>query len=429
MKIHQIWIGDTMPERIRTSVEGVRAKATSAGYDYHLWTEADIFGAFGGEPAALALERARATAAPATFAALVSDWARWRILADQGGLYLDTDNEVTVDVFPPPSAFGGADLMQHTRRDTRMETGAVAVNGERGRAAAAVVVELITARLFALGDMAEAVQRLRLTSIVAPQFVLTRCHPALRARGYTVEALPPSVASCTREDAALYHWGSWTWHDDRRPPAEVADSRPEWQRPRAAVVLRDKVVERSQRRMRAEQEASTPPAAPVARARFALPRRCARVVILSNVERGFLLPTLRDSDLVVSLNRCIHAAAARAAAPGAEHWAVVRSGSDLRWFAPAAFTGFSRVIFVDKTLGLSGMAWHRKYKAAAPDASPSTGFLVAATLRELFPTMPLLLVGFDPGTDHGTPLWSGHAWDYERTTYAAQGFTLLPPTD
>lgn len=415
MNLHQIWLGSEMPQRIRNATDRIRVAATAGGWHYHLWTESDLRSAFGNDSAALLLDTTRAVLPPSTWASLFSDWARWCILAAEGGLYLDTDNELTLDAFPAPAAFGGADITQHTRRDTRMETGAIAANGEAGRAAAAEVLRRLTARLFNMGELAEVVQRKRLTSIIAPQWVLDECHPALRALGYSVAPMKPEIASCTRQNAALYHWGSWTWNKDTRAPEPLPDTRKPWQQPRAAALLPPA------RKTAAATEAGT------ARQMFTLPQGCRRVVVLSNVQRGFTLPSLEEGDLVVSLNRCVHAAAVRAAAPKATHWAVVRSGSGGRWFNPPDFTGFSRVVFVDHSLGLGAFSWHRQFKTANPTASPTTGFLVANTMRELHPSTPLLLVGFDPGVDHGTHLWSGHAWQYERDWYTKHGFFILKP--
>lgn len=164
----------------------------------------------------------------------------------------------------------------------------------------------------------------------------------------------------------------------------------------------------------------------------AVPSDVVRVVVLSNVTQGFApeqIP-LREGDLVLHCNRARHRAAAMAT-PGARHWLFVRHGRGRdplgwHWYHPDCFDGFERVIFLDDGAFLRPMLWYREFRRTT-DKSPTTGFLVANTMRELCPNVPLLLAGFDPARSHGTPRWDGHDWQAEAEWYQEKNFCLLRP--
>ena len=157
-----------------------------------------------------------------------------------------------------------------------------------------------------------------------------------------------------------------------------------------------------------------------------------RVVLLSNVTQGFSpaqIP-LRAGDLVLHCNRARHREGAMAV-PGTRHWLFVRHGRGngplgWHWYHPESFEGFERVVFIDDASFLRPFCWYRQYRRVS-GKSPTTGFLVANTMREIFPDAPLLLAGFDPEHAHGTPRWNGHNWQAEADWYRARGFRLLPP--
>lgn len=165
---------------------------------------------------------------------------------------------------------------------------------------------------------------------------------------------------------------------------------------------------------------------------LALPRGTRRIIILSNVTRGFSVQDipLQPGDLCIHLNHARHRAAAMAV-KGTRHALLVRHGKGadplgFHWYGPDSYDGFCRVIHVDDTQLCAPLPWYAEFKARG-GASPTTGFIAANLCRALFPSVPLVLAGFDPGTPHGTPLWSGHTWELERTWYAEKQFTLIIP--
>lgn len=182
--------------------------------------------------------------------------------------------------------------------------------------------------------------------------------------------------------------------------------------------------------------AATPPAAPAQPAAWppplTLPRGTQRIVVLSNITRGFSVQDipLRPGDFVLHINHARHRAAAMAV-QGTRHALLVRHGKGadplgFHWYGPDSYDGFCRVIHVDDTQLCAPLPWYAEFKARG-GTSPTTGFIAANLCRALFPAVPLLLAGFDPGRPHGTPLWSGHSWNLERAWYAEHHFTLIPP--
>jgi len=79
--VHQIWLGglENRPPRIGESMSQIETVFRSLGYDYRLWTEADL----------QALDIA--TFADIRPYAALSDLMRYQILAIHGGWYLDAD--------------------------------------------------------------------------------------------------------------------------------------------------------------------------------------------------------------------------------------------------------------------------------------------------------------------------------------------------
>lgn len=93
MNIHQIWLGGDMPEQETRWTDGVFEGAIRAGHAYYLFGDETISARFGNEPAwAWFNELLDCPAAPrAQVLTLMSDYYRFRVMAELGGLYLDTD--------------------------------------------------------------------------------------------------------------------------------------------------------------------------------------------------------------------------------------------------------------------------------------------------------------------------------------------------
>lgn len=89
--VHQIWLGGNMPLQEQQWTEGVRRGALEAGLDYKLWQDADIQAAFGDEPGWKFFQELLEVAPRVQVLTLMSDYYRFRVMARDGGLYLDTD--------------------------------------------------------------------------------------------------------------------------------------------------------------------------------------------------------------------------------------------------------------------------------------------------------------------------------------------------
>ena len=444
MIVHQIWVGGKMPQKEAAWCATVRAAAAASGWEYRLWTWEALRTRYAAEDGTRTLAIIRDLLPVARWASLLTDYYRFRLCGDSPGLYLDTDTEATTPSLPDfphvPGLYTGSELSWPDRANTC----ALLSVGDDGSTVAKQAADAAGRHLvdifdpYTPGGLAERVQRATgrrwaLVWLIGPAW--------FRRMGFPHAILPHSVASSCTSHAALFHRSSGSWCKKATSsgtealdgPGEVAramqaqrDSCPPWLRAQGGVA-----VTRPTASAPAEtaQEASQAAADSTAARHFSLPDWVRRVVVFSNVaaERVPMAPLgLNEGDLCIHIGSCKRHAEAVATA-AREHWCVVRHGSGFRWYTPPTFNGFRRVVFVDSVLSLSPFAWFRAYKEANKDKSPTTGFLVANIVRELRPDMPLVLAGFAPGTPCGTPLWSGHAWDFERYWYEAHGFDLRSP--
>lgn len=157
-----------------------------------------------------------------------------------------------------------------------------------------------------------------------------------------------------------------------------------------------------------------------------VPRVARRVVVFSNVPQ---LPPfeLLPGDFCVHVNRARNFDAVRET-PGVTHAVVVRHSAQRReWFDPPSTAGFEQVLHVMDAPMCARRAWWRQYRKANPRRCPTTGFIAWQLAREAAPDLPVVLVGFAPGEDFGTPLWRGHAWSYEAAVYARERARIIRP--
>lgn len=154
---------------------------------------------------------------------------------------------------------------------------------------------------------------------------------------------------------------------------------------------------------------------------FPLPIGCRRILILSNVERGFKLPLLQDGDVLVHLNRAKHFPQALDVGRFREHVRHVLfvRGEDADaglFFWPPSLKGFSAA-FTIRAHQYHHLPWWQEYRDAG-GANPSSGFAVANLLRHYHPTLPIWLVGFSPDTNASfrSPV---HEWSVEADWLAA----------
>lgn len=419
MMIHQIWLGAEMPAEQRADAERLSRACARARVEYKLWGQEELWARYGTEPAVRELDRLRPHLPAARFASLASDYFRWRVLVEAGGLYLDTDTQLTAHELPELPAEG--DLWLHGKEGSEwVETGFILARGQRGQQAAERICSAVADKL--RGVTAEhAARKWGLLTAAGPRWFTREVLPELRAVGYRVGVVPQGLASTGSSAAAFWHYGRGAWINARGAAMPAPDTRPAWQRPRATVVLPE--------RRRKTEDAEVVPE--VLRAHFALPEGTRRVVLLANSVRGFCAEDagLREGDLVVHFSRARHKERAMELAPSAVHWLICRSGGKRprNWYTPANFDGFERVLFLDAAAQLHRCAFQRAYSLTNPGKSPTTGFIAAALFRALHPGEELVLAGFDPGVSHGSPMYEGHAWQYEAEYYLRNNFNLIKP--
>ncbi len=460
MTIHQIWLGGELPERMRPWVESMRQLAAAAGGSHHLWTEDELQARYAEHEALRVFERARGVIPDCTLYGLAGDWYRYALCADFGGMYADTDMQAQ-DVpallayeLPADVTFSNEGVSGNLAC-----CGLIWCRGERGHAAAKVLFQACTRRLLSIlppdaDDFAtRAVRIARQDECVSGiarfgigPVPLRDCFmPAARKAGFTVAPLPRPVESDRRHLAGAWivHNSAAAWYDRQadwcgmaRRALEIdactrhertVAALPPHLRPQGAAELPQVT-----RKATAEVRQTPSQVSAEVRAMLRVPTDARRIVIFSNVTAGFSVQDagLRRGDFCVHINRARHLADALKV-PGTRHALIVRhgqcEGNQIVWFTPSSFDGLQQVIFLSSGNPIEGMPWWREYRAATSGKVPTTGHIAARLMRELAPSTPLVLAGFDPARRHGTPQWHGHAWHYEAAHYAAQDFNLITP--
>ena len=467
--LHQIWLGSCLPKHMQPWAASMRKLAAALGMQYNLadrnWLECH----YALSPAWALLSAALDFLPNPTTASLISDWFRLRALADEPGcIYADTDFicqqtptwRPTADI-----AFFGEKAYSE-----QLATGLTWCNGERGQAAAALMVREVEARLAQrLGSptapdfrsrFVEAVRTdkgkgVSLLDIIGPRYVRDAVFPKLTAAGFTIEAIPREVSAnksklrCLDVRPSIVHVGCGSWRvrtgwDEANAKAEAEEavekrkqetrqnllaSLPPHLMPQGRAILPDSPAT-------ASSNAAAPDVPAEVRSLLDVPKDAKRVVVFSNVTKGFpdVPSLLRPGDWCIHLNRAAHMQEALQV-EGTHHALIVRHGRNpetkLRiWYIPPVrdFEGAEQVIFVNDHIPATNRPWWKRYHQECPEKCPTTGFIAANLMRDLAPHLPLLLVGFDPATPHGTMRWKGHAWKNEAEWYARMGFHTLPPS-
>jgi len=449
MKVHQIWISGDMSPRFRAWTDTAKAWAQEMGADYKLWTWSDLLAEFGKEPEAETLSRCMETLPTATAYTFAADYYRLRIIAEYGGIYLDTDARCQHTICPPesPGLYVGAERFDPSLPSTWL----LWAHGEQGIAAARMVLhearklfaELlphgaadVPQRFIAMARRDRAGGGLAANGL-GPVVFRRSIMPVVMAAGYKVAMLPPEIASGRNEGAALKHCNAGSWLErgadwnaraaraaelsTEQPPAEDV---PEWQRPQSRRQMPQAIKRRMMEPKLAESALEDG---------LNIPAGTRRIVIFSNVTRNFdprALP-LRAGD------HCIHINRARqffkvADTPGVTHALVVRKGTGkqfkrVKWYDPPTSEGFLQVLHIADVPMRKRRPWWREYCQRNARRCPTSGFICWHLAREAAPTVPVVLAGFAPGEKFGTPQWRGHAWEYEAQTYARAGAEIVRP--
>ena len=458
--VHQIWLGCAMPEQERGWVAGVLRAAEAAGWEYRLWGWVELLEAFGAEPVAEVFRRAfelpPEVMSPAVVASLACDYYRSRVLAEGGGVYLDTDFECRGEWPNFEGLLGAAGVEVLGLAEffkPVMCAGFYAVSDGRAmRLATDVAAEYLLRVLppdavdFATRLVAECRRDggrggLALHG-VGPGWRRRVVLPLWQAEGVRW-AFAPREAVGHRQwgggsGSALVHMGAARWHEqegaelsrlwqqraraarEMSAPVEgggeeaaadaVAAVLPLWMRPQSTRVLPQGL-----RRGVAVDGAA------VSRG-LSVPPGTRRVVIFSNVPGLDARAMVREGDFCVHINRARYFPALRGVA-GLRHALVVRRGQDNRsgrpvWFEPPSTAGFEQVVRVLDIPMRARRRWWQEYCRENPGKCPTTGFICWRWAQEAAPGVPVVLVGFDPSRDCGTYRWPGHAWGYEAAEYA-----------
>lgn len=449
--VHQIWIGGAMPAAERGWVDGVRRAAEEAGREHRLWGWEELLGAFGAEPVAEVFRRAfalpGAVISPAVVASLACDYYRSRVLAEDGGVYLDTDFECRgawPDVEGLLAASGVEVLGLEEFFMPAMCAGFYAsADGRAMRLAADAAAEYLLRMLppgaedFASRLVAECRRDGGRGGLaqrgVGPGWRRRVVLPLWQAAGVRWAFVPREVVGHRQwgGGAALVHMAAARWHEregaalsalwrSRAQAARVAEVRgtveaelPLWLRPQSRRAL-PQVLRRGVAVM-----------PPVGAAGLLLPEGRRRVVIFSNVPGVDARAVLQPGDFAVHINRARYFPAVRDV-PDVVHALVVRRGRDRRtgrlvWYVPPSVAGFAQVLRVRDVPMRARRRWWRDYCRQNPGKCPTTGFICWHLAMEAVPGLPVVLVGFNPGADCGSYRWPGHAWEYEAKVYTHEG--------
>lgn len=445
--LHQIWMGNGMADDFKRWTDSARRWAEGMGMEYRLWGENELWREFGHEAELATLRTCMETLPTATVYSFASDFFRFRLLAEFGGLYLDTDVECRMTGEPLPAKPG---IYVGTERHNRqlLSTWCMWAPGPAGREAARCMwaaAKPVFCRQLPTGAAdipSRFIELMRRDKKghgadkmgLGPGVFRAEILPALMAGGFSCTMLAESIAACRDATAALRHCNRGSWLErgadwDKRAREAMSRERlekaPVWLRPQGCAVL--PVPLEPQRGAREAVAVRNGWPAPLR-----IPDDTRRVVVISNVTRGFSLSGLNlgAGDVCIHCNHARHAAEAMAI-PGTRHFLFVRHGrgKDPRgwhWYHDGGFDGFERVLFVDDSTMLCPMRWYGEWKKVS-GKSPTTGFIAANMVRELYPQVKLILAGFDPGVKHGTPMWHGHDWASEARWYGQRGFTLIRP--
>lgn len=200
---------------------------------------------------------------------------------------------------------------------------------------------------------------------------------------------------------------------------------PPWAKPQCSRLLPGIAKKRQENK---QPQATEPPADGLN-----IPRGTRRIVIFSNIVDNFdprALP-LQPGD------HCIHINRARqffkvVDTEGTTHALVVRRGTEranrrIKWYAPPVKDGFTQVLHIADVPMRARRPWWREYCQKFARQCPTTGFICWMLAQEAAPSVPVVLAGFAPGENFGTPQWRGHAWAHEAAEYAHAGAHIVRP--
>ncbi len=442
--LHQVWLGGPMPDKFKAWTATARQWANSMGMHYRLWGEEELWHTFGHEPELDTLRTCMETLPTPTTWSFLSDFFRFRLLAEFGGLYLDADTDCSRAVELPTAP--GVYCSREGFNPTLWSTWLLWAPGEGGRKTAQALWaearrhfnEVLPPGAADIPSRFVWMMRRDMKGHGAgamglgPRVFRRVLLPALRHQGWHIDPLPEEMASVNLHTAALHQVGAASWHEkgaDWNERAQMAKCReflataPPWCRPQ------------SSRELPPANTRQQPPAHIQPQPDgLMIPRTARRIVIFSNVP-GFspARVELRPGD------HCIHINRARqfpkvCNVPGVTHAVAVRGGKDKQtgqkvqvWYSPPSTRGMLQVLHINDAPMATRRKWWRQYWADNPGKGPTSGFICWHLAQEAAPSLPIILAGFAPGEDFGSPQYSGHAWNYEAEAYARAHAYIIRP--
>lgn len=444
--LHQIWLGNPMPEQFQKWTTGARQWAATMGMHYHLWNEEELWQTFGHEPELATLRTCMEVLPTATTWSFLSDFFRFRLIAELGGLYLDADTECRQTI-PRPNT-PGLYCSREGYNPELWSTWLLWAIGDTGKQTAKALWE--NARQHFNSILPQNARDLPSRYIwqmrrdikghgagamgLGPRVFRHTLLPPLLTTGHHIEPLPDSSASVRTTTAALHQVGAASWHEkkanwnDRAENAKCREfmaAAPPWSRPQSSRDL--------------PSTCHHPAAAPSACIQpqpdgLIIPRTARRIIIFSNVTN--LDPArveLRPGDHCIHLNRAKQFDKIKLI-PGLTHAVAIRggkvkqTGSSVQvWYNPPDTRGMLQVLHINDAPMASRRKWWRQYWADNPGKGPTSGFICWHLAQEAAPSLPIILAGFAPGEDFGTPQYSGHAWGYEAEAYARACANIIRP--
>lgn len=445
INVHQIWLGNPMPERLAAMCATVRCAACAAGMHYKLWTEKDL-DEFSDLPGSRIVARVCRDCPSPTSYGLASDWYRIVVLSRYGGWYLDTDCKVRDD-----SALRWMSPWDLTfsweGRDLPCPGVIRTADGDRGKRAAEAMLDATQSRLGELLPLNSTIFAQKVIEIeredthrsgiaakgIGPVALRTVTLPKVSARGFSVGIFPPTIYADIRKklQPKILHYGVGTWH---APHVDWSARFDAAMRTDASHADKPKIRPQSTRVLPNIGKKRTI-CVPVVKRELAdglvLPTGTKRMIIFSNVPGVDTASIgLGEGDHCIHINRARHFDEVRSR-PGVTHALVIRSHSDRShgrcWFDPSSTDGAMQVIHVMDGPMASRRPWWQQYRHENPGKCPTTGFIAWHLATEANPRIPVVLAGFAPGEPFGSPLYKGHAWDYERNIYKRAGVCILRP--
>lgn len=220
MKIHQIWIGDNIPEHVKADTGDIKARCEAHGHEYIMWNEAALLATVDDTELREAMARARERLPISTYSSMLTDYFRCGLL-DADSVYLDTDVVIRMPEgeWPKMHLDPGLYTCSEQTRVTNMNTCclfAIGEDGAKGAAIAATEAGKVLKKMFSERHAATTANAIReksfgLINFIGPGFFREHVVPKLRAEGIGVHRLDYRLCSSHDSRSLFFHLGEGSW--------------------------------------------------------------------------------------------------------------------------------------------------------------------------------------------------------------------------